>query len=61
MDLHGWMESTKTPPHAVILIEKSIQIELDGGSKTGMRPYINKNDDRIHFLHKYVVVQGIKK
>lgn len=61
MDLQAWMESTKTPPHAKIKIEKSIQIELDGGSKTGMRPYVNKDDNKIHFIHTYVIIQGIKK
>ena len=59
MDLQQWMEATKTPPFAQQIIERSIQIELEGGSRTGMFPF-KTEDGTVRFLHQYACVQGFK-
>ena len=43
MDLQQWMASTRTPPHAQVQIERSVRIEIEGGSRTGMN---------LSFLHR---------
>lgn len=66
MDLHGWMDSTRTPPHARMEIEQAINAELKGrGPKTGFGPTINstgrnERDPTIYFEHIYAVVQAKK-
>ena len=57
MNLAGWMESTNTPPHAMVKIERAFEIELNGGSPTGMQAHRDE-DGNVCFNHVYVVAQG---
>ena len=60
MDLKAWMDATKTKPHAVQQIERSLEIEMkEDGTKTGMGPFMGK-DERIFFTHNYAVFQAAK-
>jgi ubiquinone/menaquinone biosynthesis C-methylase UbiE len=61
MDLHGWMDSTRTPAASRIEIEQAIGAELLGrGRKTGFQPDRSEDDSRIYFEHVYAVVQAVK-
>lgn len=59
VDLVSWLNLTKTPSEARKLIQDSIESELTGQAKTGMRPF--KREDSYFFLHNWVTVVGIKK
>lgn len=58
MDLQGWMSSTNTVPAHQVTIERSVDIELGGGSPCGLRPVVK--DGKVCFEHIYTVVQGEK-
>ncbi len=59
VDLTRWLNLTQTPPEARKLIQDSVGAELTGGKMTGMRPF--RLNDMVMFLHRWIVVTGIKK
>jgi len=66
MRLHEWLESTRTAPSARAAIERSLQIELNKGAKTGMLPFVLRAGDEAYvqgevcFTHRWTVCVGIK-
>ena len=59
VDLTRWLDLTQTPPEARKLIQDNVGAELTGGKMTGMRPFRLNNAEM--FLHRWMVVTGIKK
>jgi hypothetical protein len=59
MNLSEWMNSTNTIPSARVVIERSMDIELGGGTGTGMRAYRDENNE-VCFKHRYVIAIGQK-
>jgi len=69
MRLHEWLESTRTVPSARATIERSLQIELNNGTKTGMLPFVLRTGagagaeerEEVCFSHRWAVCVGLKK
>ncbi len=59
VDLTRWLNLTQTPPEARKLIQDNVGAELRDGNMTGMRPF--RHDNTVMFLHRWMVVTGIKK
>lgn len=59
VDLTRWLNLTQTPPEVQKLIQDNVRAELTSGKMTGMRPFRRDNTDM--FLHRWMVVTGIKK
>lgn len=59
VDLIRWLNLTQTPPEAQKLIQDNVGVELTGGKMTGMRPF--RRDNAVMFLHRWMVVTGIKQ
>ena len=60
MNLRAWMDATKTAPHAVQKIERSLAIEMrEGGSATGMGPFVG-DEGELCFIHNYAVFEATK-
>ncbi|MCA0454034.1 MAG: methyltransferase domain-containing protein [Chloroflexi bacterium] len=59
VNLPNWLNLTQTPAEARRMIQKSIDVELTGGKRTGMHPF--RRDEDYMFLHRWMVVTGIKK
>ena len=58
VDFHRWADMTDTPPEAKAEIERALTAEIEGGAKTGQRPFMA--DDRIKFLHTWATIIGTK-
>ncbi|NMA95424.1 MAG: methyltransferase domain-containing protein [Clostridiales bacterium] len=58
MVLDDWLDLTDAPKDSRAAITESLLQELDGGKKTGMRPYIK--DNKIYFLHTWMLIVGQK-
>jgi len=54
-----WMDGTETPQAARDEIERCLQAELTGGTRTGMQPLLNEKGE-LTFLHRYVVAQATR-
>ena len=66
MRMHEWLDSTRTPPAARATVERSLQIELNKGTKTGMLPFLlppgpAEEQGEVCFTHRYVVCVGVKE
>ena len=59
LDLHGWMDTTNTPPSARVKIEQAFETELKGGSPTGMRAFLDE-EGRACFVHTWAVAKAVK-
>ncbi len=59
MSLESWMNLTKTSDKNRKIILDAVHTDLEGGEKTGMRPYIGKDGD-IKFLHRWMLTIGRK-
>lgn len=59
VNLQSWMNLTNTPEDIQKEIVKKMEIDLDGGAKTGFYPYIK--DEQIWFDHRWLLLIGIKK
>ena len=59
VDFGLWAEMTGTDTHKKSEISKTLKQELDGGAKTGMRPF--SEEGKLKFLHTWCVAIGIKK
>ena len=56
--LDDWVDLTDTGPDARRVIIGELERELEGGSATGMRPYMS--DDVLMFVHSWVMLVGRK-
>ena len=59
MSLESWMNLTGTNDTNRRIILDAVHADLEGGEKTGMRPYIGK-DREIKFLHRWMLTIGKK-
>lgn len=59
MSAEFWMRNTETPQAAMDEIEECFRVELAGGRKTGMQPFVDEKGE-LTFLHRYAVAQGIR-
>jgi hypothetical protein len=59
VDFGLWAEMTGTAPDTKGEISKELEQELRGGTRTGMRPFMQ--DGKLKFLHTWCVAIGIKK
>jgi SAM-dependent methyltransferase len=53
VDLEAWLDLAKTPATATQQIRSDLQAELQGGARTGMRPFLR--DKNLMFLQRWVI------
>jgi len=58
VDFQRWVQMTETKPETVKVIQESLWKDIDGGTKTGMRPFIDNGI--LKFLHVWSVMIGVK-
>lgn len=58
-ELSSWMKLTDTPNKIKEYIRELMEIELNGGAKTGFSPY--HLDNKIYFNHQWVMIVGRKR
>ena len=58
VDFHRWVTMTGTDPQTTATIQHALQLELDGGPATGMRPYQDR--EVLGFLQVWAVLIGEK-
>jgi len=58
VDFQRWVQMTGTKPEAAETIKGDLMKEIGGGSKTGMRPFIQHG--ALKFLQAWAVVLGMK-
>lgn len=54
MNLKSWMDLTDVEPERKEQIKKVMQLDINGGQKTGFQPYMK--DDEIMFDHQWVLL-----
>lgn len=59
LNVEEWMNTTNTPPWARIKIERSIEIELGGGTPTGMHAY-RDTEGQACFVHTWAIAKAVK-
>lgn len=59
VNLQSWMNLTNTPEGVQKEIVKRIEIDLNGGNKTGFYPY--RKEGQIFFDHRWLLLIGVKK
>ena len=58
VDLEAWLDLAKTPATATQQIRSDLQAELQGGARTGMRPF--RRDKNLMFLQRWVITVARK-
>ena len=58
VDFQKWVRMTGTKPETVESLKEVLMKEINGGSKTGMRPFMKNGD--LKFLQVWAVIIGMK-
>ena len=58
VDFQRWVQMTGTQPETVEMLKEELMKEINGGSKTGMRPFMKNGD--LKFLQVWAVILGKK-
>lgn len=54
VDLEAWLDLAKTPAAATRQIRRDLLAELQGGARTGLRPF--RRDENLMFLQRWVII-----
>ena len=58
VDFKRWVQMTETKPETVKVLREELMKDIQDGSKTGMRPFLE--NDELKFLQVWSVIVGVK-